>query len=109
LFNLPFEVEHVVPTARGGADDESNLALACRSCNLHKSDHVAGADPETGATAALFDPRADRWADHFAADLESGEVQGLTPVGRATVERLRLNDPVQLAARQLWIGLRLFP
>jgi hypothetical protein len=109
LFNLPFEVEHVVPTARGGADDESNLALACRSCNLHKSDHVTGADPETGVTAGLFDPRADRWADHFAADFESGEIRGLTSAGRATVERLRLNEPVQLAARQLWIGLRLFP
>lgn len=109
LFNLPFEVEHVVPTARGGADEEANLALACRSCNLLKSDHVAGVDPDTGEAVRLFNPRSDRWAQHFAADVESGEVRGLTPVGRATVERLRLNDPVQLTARQFWIRLRLFP
>jgi hypothetical protein len=30
VFNFPFEVEHVVPSSRGGADDESNLCLACR-------------------------------------------------------------------------------
>lgn len=109
LFNIPFEVEHVIPAARHGTDDESNLALACRSCNLHKAHHVSAIDPQSATPVGLFNPRADRWADHFAVDLESGEVRGLTPVGRATVERLRLNDPVQLTARQFWIGLRLFP
>ena len=36
IFNLPFEVEHVIPISRDGTDGETNLALACRSCNLHK-------------------------------------------------------------------------
>src|SRR2546430_4982751 len=36
IFNLPFEVEHVIPISRDGTDGEINLALACRSCNLHK-------------------------------------------------------------------------
>ena len=27
IFNLPFEVEHIVPTSRGGPDDESNRRL----------------------------------------------------------------------------------
>jgi 5-methylcytosine-specific restriction endonuclease McrA len=40
VFNFPFEVEHVVPSARGGLDEDANRALACRSCNLRKSDHV---------------------------------------------------------------------
>ena len=38
IFNLPFEVEHIVPTVRGGADPESNWALSGRACNLHKSE-----------------------------------------------------------------------
>src|SRR3954449_10393250 len=46
-FNLPFEVEHIVPTSRGGPDDESNLALACRACNLDKSDQRSGVDATT--------------------------------------------------------------
>ena len=36
VFNFPFEVEHIIPTSRGGANVEINLALACRSCNLRK-------------------------------------------------------------------------
>ena len=30
VFNLPFEVEHIVPTSRDGPDEESNQALALR-------------------------------------------------------------------------------
>jgi hypothetical protein len=109
LFNLPFEVDHVVPVSQGGAGDETNLALTCRSCNLHKSDCLAATDPVAGQVVPLFHPRAHRWGEHFAADLDRGEIQGLTPTGRATVEQLRFNDPTQVVARQLWIALRLFP
>jgi HNH endonuclease len=28
IFNFPFEVEHILPQARGGSDDLNNLALA---------------------------------------------------------------------------------
>ena len=57
----------------------------------------------------LFHPREQRWTEHFAVDLESGEIQGTTPTGRATVACLDLNHSLQLAARCLWIRLRLFP
>lgn len=33
--NFP-EVDHVVPLARGGADDASNWAILCRRCNRKK-------------------------------------------------------------------------
>jgi len=36
MFNFPFEVEHIAPVSAGGQDEEANLALACRSCNLYK-------------------------------------------------------------------------
>ena len=109
VFNFPFEVEHIVPTSHGGDDEELNLALTCRSCNLHKSNYLTGPDGVTGTEVALFNPRTDRWAEHFEWDLDRGEIRGLTATGRATVERLRLNDPVQIAARLLWIRLRVFP
>lgn len=109
VFNFPFEVEHVVPTAAGGGGEESNFALTCRSCNVHKSNHLTGRDDVTAAEASLFNPRTGRWADHFEWDLERGEIRGLTASGRATVARLRMNDPVQVTARLLWIQLRLFP
>jgi hypothetical protein len=109
IFNLPFEVEHIVPRSRGGADDESNWALSCRSCNLFKSDHVDGSDAATKERARLFHPRLDRWDDHFRIDAESGVIMGLTPAGRVTVGVFQMNRPAQLAARCQWIRLRLLP
>ena len=109
VFNFPFEVEHILPTSRGGADDESNLCLSCRACNLRKSDHLAWQDDRTGEDSPLFHSREQRWEEHSQVDPESGEIQGTTPTGRATVACLDLNNPLQLAARLLWIRLRLFP
>jgi hypothetical protein len=109
VFNFPFEVEHVLPTARGGSDSEVNLALSCRSCNLHKAAHINGVDIDSQAVVRLFDPREDLWAEHFRADSESGEIAGLTAIGRATVARLAMNGVAQVAARSWWIRLGLFP
>ncbi len=35
------EVEHIVPTSRGGTDRVSNLTISCRACNLKKGDQTA--------------------------------------------------------------------
>jgi hypothetical protein len=109
IFNLPFEVEHIVPRSRNGGDDESNWALACRSCNLYKSDHLDVPDEVTGDIVRLFHPRQDRWGDHFRIEVESGTIVGLTAIGRATVAIFQMNRPHQLAARRQWMRLRLFP
>ncbi len=109
IFNFQFEVDHVVPLARGGSDDPGNLALACRACNLFKSDFESGDAARGDAVVALFHPRHDAWPEHFHVELESAEVTGLTQTGRATVARLRMNRPRQIAARHRWIELGLFP
>ncbi|MGB8688083.1 MAG: RNA-guided endonuclease IscB, partial [Microcoleus sp.] len=36
LENLPLQVEHIHPKAKGGSDRISNLCLACEKCNLKK-------------------------------------------------------------------------
>ena len=109
VFNLPLEVEHIVPLARGGEDTTANWALACRACNLYKATHVSGQDPMSEAVVRLFHPRADRWENHFYVAPESGEMVGRTPIGRATVMRLGLNSVAQVAARRQWMRLDLFP
>jgi hypothetical protein len=109
IFNFPFEVEHVVPTSQQGSDDDLNLALACRACNLRKSDHLSSHDDVTGVEAPLFNPRQDRWAEHFQVETETAEILGCTPIGRATVARLQMNTPMQLEARRQWMRLGLFP
>jgi hypothetical protein len=109
IFNFPFEVEHIVPLRRGGRDDESNEALSCRCCNLFKSDYLEAVDPQTGNAASLFNPRQQKWEDHFAIGLATGALIGRTPAGRATMDRLQMNRPTQVNARKQWIRLKLFP
>lgn len=109
VFNFPFEVEHVVPLSLSGPDEPTNLALACRSCNVRKGSRVRAADPETGEEVALFDPRHDDWDDHFSIDSESGTIAGKTSRGRATIMLLGMNHATQLSARRLWMRLGLFP
>lgn len=105
LFNFAFEVEHIVPRADGGSGEMSNLALACPPCNRYKGVRRAGRDD----VSPLFNPRTDRWADHFLLDADRGEIIGLTPTGRVTVALLGMNDPRAVAARLIWIELQKYP
>ena len=109
IFNFPFEVEHIIAQALGGLDEESNLCLACRSCNLFKRDFLAWLDEVTQTEVRLFHPRQAEWSEHFQLNAETGEIQGLTSIGRATVARLRMNTPSQLTARLFWVRLEIFP
>lgn len=109
IFNFPFEVEHVVPISQNGIDEEINFALACRSCNIHKANHLTGFDETTQNEGQLFNPRLDRWEDHFRFDEETGAILGETVIGRATVARLEMNGVTQVTARLQWMSLGLFP
>jgi hypothetical protein len=109
VFNFPFEVEHIVPSSQQGQNNEVNLALACRSCNLRKGNRTSGTMPTSNTETRFFNPRVDQWADHFRVDAQSGRITGITQVGEVTVEFLAMNSPAQVAARQLWVRLGLFP
>jgi hypothetical protein len=65
VFNLPFEVEHIMPQAQGGETTEENLALYYRSCNLYKSDFASAVDELTQQEVTLFKPRRDTWREHL--------------------------------------------
>ena len=109
VFNFAFEVEHIQPRAAGGSDQADNLALACESCNLYKSDAVEGIDPATAERTLLYHPRQNSWVEHFAFDPETAEISGRTATGRATIARLKLNSAFQIRARQHWARLDLYP
>jgi hypothetical protein len=94
---LTFHIEHVVARKHGGADEPSNLALACHRCNLHKGPNLSGIDPLTGSVVSLFHPRTDDWREHFA--LAGVRIGGLTGIGRATVQVLAMNDARRLELR----------
>jgi HNH endonuclease len=109
VFNFPFEVEHIIPLCKQGTDSEANLALACRSCNLRKGTRVSGIDLNSNTEIRFFHPRRDSWSEHFRVAAESGMIRGITAMGGITVSHLEMNSPTQIAARQLWIYLGLFP
>ena len=90
---LPFVIDHIIAKQHGGATVEGNLAVSCEFCNRHKGPNIAGVDPDTNAIVPLFNPRNERWTDHFRWD--GATVVGLTPSARATIRTLSMNHPVQ--------------
>ncbi len=59
------QIDHVIPIAKGGIDTEDNLCLACELCNQHKWTKTNDIDPQTGQRVPLFNPRQQRWNEHF--------------------------------------------
>jgi hypothetical protein len=108
---LPYrlEVEHLLPSSRGGGDERANLWLSCHKCNKLRSNHIAGTDPLTLEEVALFNPRRDNWPDHFAWQQDGLLIVGRTAIGRATVATLHLNDTYHLSARGVWILAGIYP
>jgi hypothetical protein len=93
------EPDHLVPLQHGGLTEADNLALACMRCNRYKGPNLGSLDPETGALVRFFDPRTQRWADHFS--LDGPIIQPLTAEGRVTVRILRLNEEERVSERRL--------
>lgn len=87
----PFCVEHIFPISQGGTSDLENLAYSCNGCNNYKYAHTTALDPLTGIAVPLFHPRNDIWDFHFRWSPDSKIIVGITPIGRATVTRMKLN------------------
>ncbi len=105
LVFVPLEIEHLVPLAAGGTDDESNLWVACPICNGHKSSKTTGTDPVTGQSLPLFHPRTQNWFENFGWSADGLRIVGLTPTGRATVAALHLDsDSIALVVRSYWVA-----
>lgn len=93
--------------ANGGLTELDNLALACWNCNLKKGPNLTGVDPASEQVVRLFHPRRDRWTSHFKTTASSPdmgiEIHGLTPIGRATVRVLGMNEELRPLLRYvLW-------
>jgi hypothetical protein len=107
LQGATFHIEHIFPKSLGGESIEENLALACASCNLHKAERTHILLPGTNTLVALFNPRTDRWEDHFY--WEQFTIRGKTDVGVVTVVALDLNAERRQFIREAESTLGMFP
>ena len=108
LTAVTFEVEHIVPRSPGGASEFDNLCLACPSCNRFKSNRVQGVS-EDGQECRLFHPHKDLWLEHFDWSVNGTLIVGLTEIGHATIQLLRMNRPALIEVRSLWVLLGKHP
>lgn len=104
ILGMPFEIDHIQPGAAGGASDESNLCLACPRCNRYKADRTHGLDGSTGELTPLFHPRQQIWQEHLEWQQDGLYLAGITPMGRATVDALQMNNPFVVRSRAVWIA-----
>jgi 5-methylcytosine-specific restriction endonuclease McrA len=95
----PHQVDHIVALKHSGSTEPENLALSCTLCNKHKGSDLASLDPETGAVVPLFNPRQDRWPEHFV--IGDGLIVPLTPIGRVTARLLQFNSSQRVEERRL--------
>jgi hypothetical protein len=102
----PMHIDHIDPT---NGDHLENLCLACANCNLSKLKAVSALDSATGEWVNLYNPRTQLWDDHFYWAEDGLKIIGKTPVGRATIERLRMNRERILTARTHWIKWGVHP
>ena len=92
------QIDHVISDKHGGRTILDNLALSCVLCNRRKGSDLSSIDPGTDEVTTLFNPRTQKWSDHFRFD--DVRIVGLTPAGRATVQLLQLNTYQRLAERR---------
>jgi hypothetical protein len=72
-YDLPTQVDHVIPRSRGGSDDRANLVPACRDCNMDKLDFTPEEWREYRLAAGLcWPPKSprDKIAEIFYQTIE---------------------------------------
>jgi hypothetical protein len=99
------EVDHVISRKHGGVAELGNLAFSCERCNRAKGTDVGSV--VAGKFIRFFNPRIDRWQDHFR--LNGAHIEALTDIGEATVKLLRLNAPDRILQRRALQHANVYP
>ncbi|MBS9391603.1 MAG: HNH endonuclease [Dolichospermum sp. LBC05a] len=109
LTGMLLVMDHILPSSLGGNDERENLAACCYRCNEFKGAKIKANDPVKNESISLFNPRLQRWLDHFQWANGGTHIIGITAIGRATVLALRLNNEDVVQARAIWISLSWHP
>ena len=104
-----FEIDHIVPESKDGKTEEENLALACRECNGRKFNRTQYVNPISGEITRLYNPRTDKWYEHFEWSEDQIQIVGKTAIGKTTIHLLLLNRAPNLNLRSLLLLVGLHP
>ena len=63
---LGCQVDHVIAEKHGGSTTAANLCYACTFRNRAKGTDIGSIAPSTGEFTWFFNPRTDRWSEHFS-------------------------------------------
>jgi hypothetical protein len=101
------EVDHIISVKHGGATTEDNLAYACMICNRQKGSDLGSILRRTGELVRFFNPRTDRWEDHF--ELDGARLNPRTEIGDVTARIFEFNNEERILERQELIALGRYP
>ncbi|MGH9902371.1 MAG: HNH endonuclease [Pyrinomonadaceae bacterium] len=101
------EVDHIISVKHGGATEADNLAYACMACNRQKGSDLGSIVWRTGELVRFYNPRADRWGDHFAS--EGGRIKPLTDIGEVTARIFEFNSEERVLERVELISSGRYP
>lgn len=104
---LGCQVDHVISEKHGGATTEENLAFACVFCNQSKGSDIGSIIWDHRTLVRFFNPRTDRWADHFA--LTDYRIEALSEIGIVTARILQFNIVERLLERQALVLAKRYP
>ena len=91
--------DHIVSVKHGGETDEDNLALACLPCNRARGSDIGSLVHDR--FTRFYNPRTDRWFDHFELAPDGVRINPVSDIGTATVRILGFNLPERLDERAL--------
>jgi hypothetical protein len=91
------EVDHIISLKHGGSTEPDNLAYACALCNRAKGSDI-GSISSTGEFSRFYNPRTDRWSEHFR--LEGSTIRPLTTTGEVTARLLGFNESARVHERE---------
>jgi hypothetical protein len=103
---LGCQVDHIISEKHGGPTLAENLAWACVFCNRGKGADLASLTA-SGRLERFFNPRQDRWAEHF--HLQDARIEAASPIGEVTIKVLQFNSPERILERAVLMDLGLYP
>jgi hypothetical protein len=101
------QIDHIISEKHGGLTEPDNLAYACAFCNRFKGSDVGSIDWDSGEFVRFYNPRIDRWSDHF--ELDGIGIIPTSGIGRVTVRLLQMNHIDRLIERQELAESKRFP